>query len=291
MRSMTGYGKGSVTDDGRTLVIELKSVNNRYIEINSRIPKSMVACDDVVRRNVMSKINRGSIDVFFNYENHNEYNRAVTLDMTLAKEYVAVSKKLRDEFLLEDDFNTSSLMHTPEVLKIDSIKDDSDILITLTEKAVIIAINELNKMREIEGAAMKVDIIKLTNNIKSALTEVSERAPQVTVDYRNKITQRIQEILQGVMIDETRLLNEVAFFADKIDINEEIFRLTSHLSQFFSLLEGNEPQGRKLDFLSQEMNREINTIGSKSNDIKLTNLVIFMKNELEKIKEQIRNIE
>lgn len=291
MNSMTGYGKGTVTENGRELTIELKSVNNRFLEINSRLPKSMAACDDIIRRELQSRFKRGSIDVFFNYEFQGKGSRSVTVDMELAREYVKASKAIQNEFILDNDFNTTALMRSPEVLKVELSKDDPEILERMVGECVKQAADSLQKMRETEGSSIKKNLAELENNILSLIKKVADRAPLVVDEYRKKLETRIKEALAGVELDEARLLNEVAFFADKADINEEISRLLSHLSQFAECLGANEPQGRKLDFISQEMNREINTIGSKSNDTELTSAVLAMKNELEKIKEQIRNVE
>ncbi len=291
MKSMTGYGKGIVEADGRTLTIELKAVNNRYLEINSRLPKAMSGLDEALRREIQSVIKRGSVDVYFNYENASENAKTVTVDMALAREYVAAAKKLRTEFCLDDDFGTTALLRSPDVLKIEYGKDDPEMLARLVSECTAAAVKELDKMREKEGATIRNDLNLLVKNIVNALEQVVRRAPKVVEDYRKKLEARIKDALGSVEIDENKLLSEVAFFADKADINEEISRLSSHIAQFIDCLNSNEPQGRKLDFISQEMNREINTMGSKSNDAELTEKVLYMKNELEKIKEQIRNVE
>lgn len=288
---MTGYGKGVIEADGRTLTIELKAVNNRYLEINSRLPKAMSGLDEALRREIQSVIKRGSVDVYFNYENASENAKTVTVDMALAREYVAAAKKLRTEFCLDDDFGTTALLRSPDVLKIEYGKDDPEMLARLVSECAAAAVKELDKMREKEGATIRNDLNLLVKNIVNALEQVVRRAPKVVEDYRKKLEARIKDALGSVEIDENKLLSEVAFFADKADINEEISRLSSHIAQFIDCLNSNEPQGRKLDFISQEMNREINTMGSKSNDAELTEKVLYMKNELEKIKEQIRNVE
>ena len=291
MRSMTGYGKGTWTDGGKTLTIELKSVNNRYLDINSRLPKSFVACEDPIRREVASQVRRGSVEVLFFYENKSQESKAVTVDLPLARAYYAAAKKLRDEFLLDGDFGTTALLRSPEVLRVESERDDPQALTEAVVHCVREALTGLNAMRDVEGKSIQADLTRLIANIVSALESVVTRAPKVVEEYRVKLRQRIEEALQGVAVDEARLVNEVAFFADKADINEEISRLSSHIAQFLACMDSGEPQGRKLDFISQEMNREINTMGSKSNDTELTNYVVLMKNELEKIKEQIRNVE
>ena len=291
MKSMTGYGKGVVEAGGRTLTVELRSVNNRYLEINSRLPKSMAVCEDTLKKEIQSVIKRGSVDVFFNYNNASEDSKTVTVDMGLAKEYVATAKRLRTEFCLDADFGTTALMRSPDVLKVEYSQEDPEALTALVKECTAKAVAELDKMREVEGATILSDLNALVQNIVASLGKVVSRAPKVVEDYRKKLETRIKEALGVVEVDEARLLNEVAFFADKADINEEISRLSSHISQFIDCLKSKEPQGRKLDFISQEMNREINTMGSKSNDTELTAQVLYMKNELEKIKEQIRNVE
>ena len=291
MKSMTGYGKGTASENGRTVTVELKSVNNRYLEINSRLPKSLANCEESLRKEIQSVVRRGSVDVYFNYENTAEDSKTVTVDMALAREYVAAAKKLRTEFCLDEDFNTTALLRSPEVIKLEYGKDDPEMLASLVAAAAAQAAAELDKMRLKEGETAKSDLNILLGNIIGALEKVVVRAPKVVEDYRKKLEARIKDALGSVEVDENRLLTEVAFFADKADINEEVSRLSSHIAQFADCMKSSEPQGRRLDFISQEMNREINTMGSKSNDTELTNLVLFMKNELEKIKEQIRNVE
>lgn len=291
MKSMTGYGKGAASSPERTLTVELKSVNNRYLEIGCKLPKSLAFVEDVVKGIVRKKVRRGSVDVFVTYENNSESGRRIEVDHALAGELVKTSKLLRTEFCLDNDFQVTALMRTPDVMKISSCKDDEEEVKRLAAQASEEAVENLDKMRETEGAAAKEDLKNLTQNMIGYLERAVKRAPEVVADYREKMKARIKEALQGVEIDEAKLLNETAFFADKADINEEISRLTSHINQFLHSLDSDEPQGRKLDFISQEMNREINTMGSKSNDIQLTQYVVAMKNELEKIKEQIRNVE
>lgn len=291
MKSMTGYGKGEAHYENRQLSIELKSVNNRYLEINSRVPKALSVCDDIIRKIIQKNINRGSIDVYFNYENKSDDSKTVNVDWDLAKEYVKISKKMRTEFMLDEDFQTTALLRSPDVVSIQLSKDNPEIIGKLVTECITCAVRELDKMRQTEGETIKKDLTGLISNIIEHLKIIIERSPKVVEEYRLKIAARIKELLGSVQVDEVRLLNEVAFFADKADINEEISRLTSHIAQFTKSLEANDPQGRKLDFLTQEINREVNTIGSKCNDITLTNVVIAMKNEIEKIKEQIRNIE
>ena len=291
MNSMTGYGKFIVAESDRQITVEIKSVNNRYLDINCRIPKALPAVEDTVKRTIKKYLRRGSVDVFFNYENNSPQGKRIIVDGILADAYIEASKKLAAEYGIENDFSVTDLMRTQEVIKIDSEAEDEQLLKTLAEKCTEGAVKELNRMRATEGKTIADDLAKIVANIGEALSKAEKRAPKVVEEYSQKLRAKITELLSGVEIDEARLLNETAFFADKADINEEISRLHSHIAQFTSALSSDQPQGRNLDFISQEMGREINTMGSKSNDTELTNLVVYMKNELEKIKEQIRNVE
>ena len=291
MNSMTGYGKFVVTEQDRQVTVEMKSVNNRYLEINCRIPKALSAVEDAVKRTVKKYLRRGSVDVFFSYENNSAQGKKLAVDEVLASAYVDAAKRLALEYDIENSFTVTDLLRTNDVVKIDAEDDDEGLLKELVEKCAEGAVKELNRMRGVEGATIRDDLNKLIGNIDSALTKAEKRAPMVVEDYSVRLRARIEELLNGVPTDEARLMNEVAFFADKADVNEEISRLHSHIAQFRAALDSSDPQGRNHDFLSQEIGREINTMGSKSNDTELTNLVIYMKNELEKIKEQIRNVE
>lgn len=291
MKSMTGYGKSVITHGDRTLTVEMKSVNNRYLEINSRLPKALSCVEDAIKRTVKQKLSRGSVDMFFSYENHADSVKKPTVDEALASAYVKLAEEVAKTHGIPNTFGTSELFKTPEVIVMETAEDDENALRALAIECVASACDNLNAMREVEGATIKDDLSKIVGNIASALEKAEIRAPFVVTEHAEKLRQRIEELLGEVEIDEARLANEVAFFADKADINEEIQRLHSHIDQFRATLESDQPQGRGLDFISQEMGREINTMGSKSNDKELTSFVIYMKNELEKIKEQIRNVE
>ncbi len=291
MKSMTGYGKSVVTYGDRTLTVEMKSVNNRYLDINARMPKALSCVEDAIKRVVKQKLSRGSVDMFFSYENHSETSKKPVVDEALVSAYVKLSKELASKQKIKNTFGTGELLRTPEVVTMESVGDDEEILRKLAQDCVAEACDNLNDMRQREGETIKADLYKIIGNIASALDKAEKRAPLVVTEHAERLRQRIAELLGEVEIDEARLANEIAFFADKADINEEIQRLHSHIDQFYSSLESDQPQGRGLDFISQEIGREINTMGSKSNDKELTTLVIYMKNELEKIKEQIRNVE
>ena len=292
MKSMTGYGKGVAVGGKRTVTVEIKSVNNRFLEIACKLPKSLMYIDDIIQKCIKAYASRGSFDVYFSYVNLSESAKKVTVDKALAAEYVSAAKTLRAEFMLEDDFNVTALLRTPDIASVTVPDDDRELVAELTKQAVKEALENLNKMRCVEGDGVYADLMTLVGNLESYLKKAIERAPQVVTDYKSALLARVKELLDGYEPDEAKLLNEVAFFADKADINEEISRLGSHIGQFKAICaEVDAPQGRRLDFLSQEMVREVNTMGSKSNDITLTGYVIGMKNEVEKIKEQIRNVE
>ena len=291
MKSMTGYGKGEASNESRKATIEIKSVNNRFLDINTRFPKSLSYVEDTVKKQIQEVVKRGTLDVYYTYEVTGDTDKVVEADIPLAGEYLAAMRTVKDELGLPDDITAMSVLRMPDVLTVTAAEDDREEIKALFEKAAKEAVASLDAMRVIEGRSAKTDLAKLVGNIITSLKSVITRAPLVVVDYRDKLSKRIAELLDQPAVDETRIATEVAVFADKCDINEEISRLTSHIDQFTKALESGEPQGRRLDFLSQEMNREINTMGSKANDLELSKLVIEMKNELEKIKEQIRNVE
>lgn len=288
MKSMTGYGKGIVERDNKTLTVELKAVNNRFLEINVRLPKFLLQGDEIVRKKISSVIRRGTVDFYFDYKDL-DGDKALSIDYELAKLYVNASKKLF-ELGVKDELSTTDLLRLPDVVAT-STECDVDTICEMLACATEEAVSHLDEMRCLEGKSVEADFYKLIGNIRAHLDCVIKRAPTVVEEYREKLLRRISDYLKEVEPDEARLINEVAFFADKADINEEISRLQSHIAQFESVLGHGGEAGRKLDFLAQEMNREINTMGSKSNDIELTNHVVAMKNELEKIKEQVRNVE
>ncbi len=291
MKSMTGYGKGEAAGANRKVTIEIKSVNNRFLDINTRFPKSLSYVEDVVKKKIQEVVKRGTLDVYYTYEVTGETDKVVETDVPLAAEYLTAMRKIRDEFGLPDDITTMSLVRMQDVLIVTAAEENRDEIKELFESAAAEAVRSLDAMRTTEGKSVQADLAKLVGNIIVSLKKVVVRAPSVVTEYKEKLSKRIADLLDSPAIDEARIATEVAVFADKCDINEEISRLTSHIDQFTKALESNEPQGRRLDFLSQEMNREINTMGSKANDLELSKLVIEMKNELEKIKEQIRNVE
>lgn len=291
MKSMTGYGKGEADDGVRKVVIEIKAVNNRFLDINTRFPKSLSYVEDGVKKQIQGTVKRGTVDVYYTYEVNGDTDKTVTFDRALAEKYVSVARQARSEFGLIDDITVMSVLRMPDVLGVVTAEDNQDEIKALFVEATEKAVTELDAMRVTEGRSVKADLTRIIGNIVGSLKSVALRAPGVVLDYKEKLQKRISELLDKPAVDEARMATEIAVFADKCDINEEISRLTSHIDQFMMAIESAEPQGRRLDFLSQEMNREINTMGSKANDLELSKLVIGMKNELEKIKEQIRNVE
>lgn len=289
MKSMTGYGKGVSQRDNKTLTVELKAVNNRFLEINARLPKYLMAGDEIVRKEINSVIRRGTVDFYYDYKDLGT-DKALSVDYELAGLYIDAAKELSTRFEIENGLNSVNVLKFGDIVSVTS-DTDVELLCEMLREATKQALDGLDEMRVKEGESVKRDFIKLVDNCSEHLSCVRSRAPQVVAEYREKLLKRITEYLGEIVPDETRLLNEVAFFADKADINEEISRLQSHIDQFRLALDLGGEVGRKLDFLVQEMNREVNTMGSKSNDVEITSHVVAMKNELEKIKEQVRNVE
>ncbi|MCH5153000.1 MAG: YicC family protein [Clostridiales bacterium] len=292
MKSMTGYGKATVTRDNRELTIELKSVNHRFLDISTKIPRAFIAHEDVIRNGLSKQLSRGHIDVFLNYTLVGDTDKTVQVDMALAKGYYDAARQLKEAFPeMHLDFNINALMRSNEVLTLKQTEEDSEILREMVAEAVDKAVESLNAMREIEGNALRTDLLAKIDIVEKLLSQVKKCAPEVSEQYREKLRSRVSEALAGVDIDESKLANEVCFFADKSCIDEEITRLTSHIQRAREILSGEQPVGRKLDFLVQEFNRETNTICSKSSFLELTNVALEMKNEIEKIREQVQNLE
>lgn len=292
MKSMTGYGKAVVAMDGRELTVELKSVNHRFLDISTKIPRAFIAHEDIIRNGLSNGLSRGHIDVFINYKFDGDTSKVVKIDMALAQGYVDGVAKLAETYpQLRNDFSINSLIKSPEVLSIEQADDDQDTIRQMLAQAVDMAVINLNAMREVEGNKLRNDLLAKISTVESLLQQVKQYAPQVALQYREKLTARVQEALQGVDMDQNKLANEVCFFVDKSCIDEEITRLTSHIAHAREILSLEEPVGRKLDFLIQEFNRETNTICSKSSYLELTNVALAMKNEIEKIREQVQNLE
>ncbi len=291
MNSMTGYGKALVASNDRELTVELKSVNHRFLDINTKIPKMFIPHEDILRAVLAQHFSRGHIDVFINFANKSDSVKNITIDYALADGMVEASNLLANKYDIRNDFAVNALLRTTDILKIEQQEEDAELLRNMLTRAVTEASVQLANMREVEGNKISQDILSRLDNVHDMLDSVAKWAPQVAEGYRTKLSNRITEALQNIELDTSKLMNEVAFFVDKSNIDEEIARLYCHIDNARNILADTQPIGRKLDFLVQEFNREANTICSKSNDIAMTNIALQLKNEIEKIREQVQNIE
>lgn len=293
IKSMTGFGRGEYTDGKRSIIAEIKSVNHRYSDITVKMPRRYTFAEDKIKNAVKDKIRRGKVDVSIIVENITENDVNIKLNTMLAKQYYDNLTELKGEFDLSGDISLQFLASLPDVMKaIPDVEDEEEITKAILEAVSEAAVN-LEKMRAVEGEKLAEDLVAKGAHVKEILDQIAERAPQVVVDYTAKLKERIQDLVgSSVQVPEDRILVEAAVFADKCAIDEEITRLNSHLDQLKSIIEkSSQPDGKKLDFLVQEMNREANTIGSKANDITITNYMLEIKSEIEKIREQVQNIE
>ena len=290
MRSMTGFGKGIAEGYDRKITVELRSVNHRFLDLSSKLPRMLVCCEDAVRKEISKYLVRGHVDIYVTYEDNRQGKAVIKPDFVAAARY----REIGDELMkmgFADDLTVSNVMRLPEVLDLQAEEDDESIIVELAVKATAAACQKLIAMRETEGEILKKDFLLKIAGLEKLVAEIKERAPLVHSEYAEKLRARIEESLADVAIDESRLLNEVAFFVDKSNIDEELTRLSGHLQHARSILNESGAIGKKLDFLVQEMNREVNTTGSKSNDLYITERVLLAKNEVEKIREQVQNIE
>ena len=291
MLSMTGYGKGEYKERGVELTCEIKTVNNRYLDISVKAPRIFTAFEEVVRSTIREKLTRGHADVFVSLKDKREKPTALSLDPALAASYIAAANELKKNFPdLPDDLTVTSVLRYPEVLKQDEASVLDEELIGALKTALSAALDNLNAMRAVEGKKLEEDMLSRVSTIEKLVEEISLRAPKIAEEYKEKLKNRVKEYLDGVNVDEGRLLTEVAIFADKSNIDEELTRLRSHIEQFRSIAKEGIV-GRKLDFLVQEFNREANTTCSKSNDVCITKAGLALKNEIEKIREQVQNVE
>lgn len=289
--SMTGFGRGTAQAEGREITIELKSVNHRYLDIGYRMPRQINFLEDVFRAELSERLSRGHVDVYVNYRNLRNDSKTVEIDKGLLSAYLEAAKIATDEFELENDLKLTSALRFQDVLTVVSAEEDREALVSLSKEALNMAIDELKAMRAKEGERLANDLLNRLDTIDELRTQIEKRAPQVVEEYRTKLSERIEKLLSSVTVDQQRLATEVAIFADKASIDEETVRLKSHVKGMKELLASSEATGRKLDFLVQEMNREFNTIGSKANDGEIVAFVIDGKAEVEKIREQVQNIE
>lgn len=291
MRSMTGYGKGQASADGRKVTVEIKTVNHKFFDWSMKMPKGFLFVEDDAKKTVATAVNRGHIDVFVTYEQEAATASEYSVDRALAEKYVAAARELADATGVEFDVTAYALMKNPDVVSLKVADVDDETLKNLVLTALGEALGNLVAMREKEGASQVVDITEKLDSMQSSLDLIKKYAPEVVGDYRKKLTARITETLGSAVADMSRVATEIALFADKCAIDEEITRLGVHIATMREYLTYTDPVGRKLDFLVQEMNREANTIGSKANYLRITEQVLKLKNDIEKIREQAQNVE
>lgn len=291
MHSMTGYGKGVSKRDGKTITIEIKTVNHRFLDCNIKLPRNFLFVEDRVKKAVSSAISRGHVDLYLTYEQSSTDEGAYTVDLELANNYLTAVRQLENGTGLANDVTLSTLLRVGDIVTRQQSVENEDLLAEMTLEAASEALVNLKVMREKEGQSQKADIASKLGTIEACLDRIKEFAPKVVEDYRVLLNARIAEVVEPSLVDNQRLATEVALYADHCAIDEEITRLSTHISNMRSLLEATEPVGRKMDFLVQEFNRETNTIGSKANDMRITKEVLAIKNEIEKMREQAANIE
>ncbi len=290
IKSMTGFGRGEASQDNITFSVDIKTVNHRYSDIAVRMPRIVSALEEKVREYISTKLNRGKIDVYINYDSFGQDTK-VKLDINLAAAYVEALQTLKSQFGVKDDITLSLLTRFSDVLKLDTEEKDLDFLWGILKNALEQAVDGLLEMRSREGERLRTDMMNKLDSIKATVDEISAKSATLVDEYKNKLYEKIKELAKDIQLDENRLLTEVAIFADKATIDEEIVRLGSHIQEFKKTLSMQVPIGKKLDFIVQEMNREINTIGSKCSDLSVVNSVIEVKSVIEKIREQVQNIE
>lgn len=291
VKSMTGYGKGVYEDWQIKLTVELKVVNHRFLDIGIKAPKQFNFAEDALRKTIKNGLVRGHVDVYVNYEDNREIKNEVTADYALAAQYYELSQNIASKIGLANNVGVYELLKMPDVVTIKVGDMDEEELLNALNCACVQAIENLDKMRIKEGEAMKADVLAKTAEVEKLVSEIEKLAPDMTVVHREKVRERVQEYLAGVSVDEEKFINEMAFYADKVAVDEELTRLKSHISHLRSIVEKGGAIGKQLDFVVQEMNREANTTGSKCCDINVANLVVALKSEIEKIREQIQNIE
>lgn len=291
VKSMTGYGRARETRSGRDITVEVRSVNNRYLDCTVKLPRAYIFVEDAVKSRVQKAVSRGKVDVFITIDATAADETVVTVNEPLARGYYQALTQLKDMLSLQDDLTVTALAKFPDVLTVTKAEEDLDTVATDICAVLDEALSAYNAMRATEGAKLGEDISGRAATIETVVGKVEERSPQTVAAYREKLTARMQEVLQSTAIDESRILTEAAIFADKIAVDEETVRLRSHIAQLLTMLQSDQPIGRKLDFLIQEINRECNTIGSKCNDLTIAQDVVNMKAEVEKIREQVQNIE
>ena len=291
VKSMTGFGRCEISEGDRKMTVEMKSVNHRYLDVAIKMPKKLNFFESAIRSLLKTYIQRGKVDVFITYEDLSEANTTLRYNQALAAEYLKYLNQMAEEFHLEQDVKVSALSRYPEVLVMEEVQEDEEELWKLLEKAVKGACEQFVETRLREGENLKRDLLIKLDELLEHVAYVEERSPQIVAEYREKLTEKVKELLADTQMEESRIAAEVTIYADKICVDEEIVRLKSHIKSTRSALEKEDSVGRRLDFIAQEMNREANTILSKSNDLEVSNHAIELKTGIEKVREQIQNIE
>lgn len=291
IKSMTGFGRCEVLKDSRKFTVELKSVNHRYLDVNIRMPKKLNFFETSIRTLLKSYADRGKVDIFITYEDLSQSQVSVKYNAALAAEYLKYLNQMAEEFSLDNDVRVSTLSRYPEVFTMEECSEDEDELWNGLKEALEGAFSQFVEMRTKEGERLKEDILLKLDLLSEQIRFIEERSPQIIAEYRTKLEEKMRELLEDTQIDDNRIAAEVILFADKICTGEEVVRLKSHIQHMKETLEESNGIGRKLDFIAQEMNREANTILSKANDLDISNRAISLKTEIEKIREQIQNIE
>ena len=291
IKSMTGFGRCEIAENSRKITVEMKSVNHRYLDVNLKMPKSLNFFESAIRSELKNYIPRGKVDVFISYEDLSEHTSTVRYHKEVAEEYFRYLKQMAEDFGLDNDIRVSSLSKYPDVFTMEEAGVDEEELWKEIQKAVDGAAGMFVETRITEGEHLRDDLLEKLEGMLKLVSFISERSPQILEEYRNRLEEKVKELLGDATVDESRLLTEVTLFADKVCVDEEVVRLKSHIETTKNtLLEGGSI-GRKLDFIAQEMNREANTILSKANDLEISNCAIELKTEIEKVREQIQNIE
>ena len=291
MNSMTGYGRAKLEKEEREYIIEIKSVNHKYSDITIKLPRNISYLEEKIRKTILSKVSRGKIDVFVSYTNYGIEGKKVVLNKRLAELYINQLRELAEETNIEKEIKVTDISRLPDVLNVSAEEENSQIIWNELSECLENALTNFLEMRKQEGAKIKIDLETRIKKIEEFVDKIKQYSTLLVEEYVVKLQERIKEILSTDIVDAARLAQEVVIYSDRYSIEEEITRLKSHIFQFNDLLTKDEPVGKKIDFLIQEMNRETNTIGSKSNKLEITNLVIEIKTELEDIREQIQNIE
>lgn len=291
IKSMTGYGSAKGYVEDLKITVELKSVNNRYLDTSVRMPRNFIFAEDAVKSAVQAKISRGKVDVFVSVDSFESDGVVVRVNEALLKSYLDALRHIAGEYALTDDLTVSSVSRLPDVLTIEKKDQDAEAITAGILEITARALDDFDVMREREGQKLKDDVLSRLKTIEALLSVVERDAPKTVEDYRARLRQKMEEVLNGAGVDENRLLQEAALYADHIAVDEETVRLRSHIAQLRTMLSGGSPIGRKIDFLIQEFNREANTIGSKCQNSDIAHTVVDLKSEIEKIREQIQNIE